>query len=118
MVPTKYMHEFRKFEDSGKLKSAVLILYLIPGLPKDVFGYLVPLTNMPLKSFIIVSNLGRIPGVFISCYAAHGLTAGRIEESIVILAIASVVVLLGVIFRDKIMLALHSRANKSNNKKD
>ena len=48
-VPVKYMDKFREFEKTGKLNSIVFILFLIPGMPKDVFTYIVPLTDMPMK---------------------------------------------------------------------
>lgn len=40
MVPVQYLEKFRKFEKTGKLNIIVFILFLIPGLPKDVFTYL------------------------------------------------------------------------------
>ena len=62
MVPTKYLDKFRAFEKSGKLNMIVFILFLIPGLPKDVFTYLVPLTDMRMRDFVLLSNIGSIPG--------------------------------------------------------
>lgn len=51
MVPVQYLEKFRKFEKTGKLNIIVFILFLIPGLPKDVFTYLVPLTDMRMRTF-------------------------------------------------------------------
>ena len=63
MVPVQYLEKFRKFEKTGKLNIIVFILFLIPGLPKDVFTYLVPLTDMRMRTFLLLSNVGRIPGI-------------------------------------------------------
>ena len=38
------------------------IIYLIPGLPKDIVCYLFGISPMPLWVFALVSGLGRIPG--------------------------------------------------------
>lgn len=111
MVPTNYLEKFRHFEDSGKLNITVFILFLIPGLPKDVFTYLVPLTNMRMRTFLALSNIGRIPGIIVSTYAADGLLDGRIVESIVIFAVAAVIAILGIVFRERIM-GLFSRHRK------
>ena len=46
MVPEKYMGKFREWETSEKFNVIVFILFLIPGLPKDVFTYITPLTHM------------------------------------------------------------------------
>ena len=75
MVPTNYLEKFRRFEKTGKLNIIVFVLFLIPGLPKDVFTYLVPLTDMNMRTFLLLSNVGRIPGIIVSTYAADGLMA-------------------------------------------
>lgn len=106
MVPTQYLEKFRRFEASGKLNITVFILFLIPGLPKDVFTYLVPLTDMRMRTFLVLSNVGRIPGIVVSTYAADGLVDGRIWESIVIFAVAAVIAILGIVFRERIMKML------------
>ena len=112
MVPEKYMGKFEAFEQSGKLTMIVFILFLIPGMPKDVFTYLVPLTSMPLKTFLIASNVARIPGIIVSTYAASGLVEGRIGESVVIFLIAAAIAVVAVVFYDRIMKALERHASK------
>ena len=107
MVPTKYLDKFRAFEESGKLSIVVFILFLIPAMPKDTFTYLVPLTNMRMRDFLILSNVGRIPGIVISTYAANGLVDGNITQSIIIFAVVAVIAIVAIIFRDKIMNLFH-----------
>ena len=107
MVPTKYLDKFRAFEGSGKLSIVVLILFLIPAMPKDTFTYLVPLTNMRMRDFLILSNVGRIPGIVISTYAANGLVDGNITQSIIIFAVVAVIAIVAIVFRDKIMNLFH-----------
>lgn len=106
MVPTKYLDKFQEFEKSRKLNITVFVLFLIPGLPKDTFTYLVPLTTMRMRDFMLLSNIGRIPGILVTTYAADGLVEGRIWQSILIFVIAAVIAILGLVFRDRIMGAL------------
>lgn len=115
MVPTKYLSKFRRFEDTGKLNIIVFVLFLIPGLPKDVFTYLVPLTNMSMKTFLVLSNIGRIPGIVISTYAADGLVDGRIWQSVVIFAVLAIIGLVGLVYRDR-MMRFFERHSKSHSK--
>ena len=107
MVPTKYLDKFRAFEESGKLSIVVFILFLIPAMPKDTFTYLVPLTNMRMRDFLVLSNVGRIPGIIISTYAANGLVDGNITQSIIIFAVVAVIAIVAIVFRDKIMNLFH-----------
>ena len=101
MVPTKYLEKFRAFEKTGKLNIVVFILFLIPGLPKDTFTYLVPLTDMNMRTFLLLSNIGRIPGILVSTYAADGLIDGRFAESAVLFAVAAVIAVLGIVFQKR-----------------
>lgn len=107
MVPTKYLDKFNAFEESGKLSIVVFILFLIPAMPKDTFTYLVPLTNMRMRDFLVLSNVGRIPGIVISTYAANGLVDGNIKQSIIIFAVVAVIAIVAIVFRDKIMNFFH-----------
>ena len=107
MVPTKYLDKFNAFEESGKLSIVVFILFLIPAMPKDTFTYLVPLTNMRMRDFLVLSNVGRIPGIVISTYAANGLEDGNITQSIIIFAVVAVIAIVAIVFRDKIMNLFH-----------
>ena len=107
MVPTKYLDKFNAFEESGKLSIVEFILFLIPAMPKDTFTYLVPLTNMRMRDFLVLSNVGRIPGIVISTYAANGLVDGNITQSIIIFAVVAVIAIVAIVFRDKIMNLFH-----------
>ena len=102
MVPEKYMGTFRKWEESPKFNAIVFILFLIPGLPKDVFTYITPLTHMRLRDFVLISNTARIPGIVLSTYAAAGLVSGDIVESIVIFAVVAVIAIVALIVYSRI----------------
>ena len=112
MVPSKYLDKFRKFEDTGKLNIIVFVLFLIPAMPKDVFTYLVPLTDMNMRTFLLLSNIGRIPGILVSTYAADKLIEGRFAESAIIFGAAAIIAILGVLFRERIMKLLESHSRK------
>lgn len=111
IVPTKYLDSFRRFEQSGKLTAVVFVLFLIPGLPKDVFTYLVPLTSMPKKEYLGVAMIARLPGIFMSTHAASGLLNGDIVQSAVIFGVLAVLGIVGIMFKDRIMNALHRHGN-------
>lgn len=109
MVPTKYLDSIRRFEQSGKLDATIFILFLIPGLPKDTFTYLVPLTSMPRNKYLVISVIARIPGVFMSTFAASGLMTGNIGQSIAVFAVLAVLGIAGILGKDKLMDALHRK---------
>uniref|UniRef100_UPI0026F3AD88 TVP38/TMEM64 family protein n=1 Tax=uncultured Adlercreutzia sp. TaxID=875803 RepID=UPI0026F3AD88 len=102
MVPEKYMGKFREWEKSPKFNAIVFILFLIPGLPKDVFTYLTPLTHMSMRSFVLISNFARIPGIVLSTYAASGLVTGDIAQSVAIFAVTAIVAVVALIIYSRI----------------
>lgn len=107
MVPMKFSKKFEEFERTKKLNIIVFILFLIPGLPKDTFTYLVPLTNMRMRDFLILSNSGRIPGILLSTYAAGSLVDGNYVVAIVVFVLAASLGILGIVFNEKIMNVIH-----------
>jgi len=112
MVSTEHLEKFRRFEESGKLDVIVFVLFLIPAMPKDVFTYLVPLTSMDYKRFIILTTVGRIPGVVASTYMASGFASGEIVGPFVVLVVVAIVAVIALVFRDKIMDALGKGRSK------
>ena len=109
MVSTKYLEKFRHFEKTGKLDWVVFILFLIPGMPKDVFTYLVPLTDMPMGRFLLLSTLGRIPAMFVSCFAASSIVKGDYWTAGIIFGLAAIIAVAGILLKDKIFAFFGNR---------
>ena len=109
MVSTKYLERFREFEESGRLTPVVFLLFLIPGLPKDVFTYLVPLTDMPMKTYLLVTTIARIPGVLMSTYAASGLIDGNIRQSIAMFVVLAIIAGVALLFKDRLLALFRSK---------
>lgn len=103
MIPEKWMGKLERFENSEKLDVMVFVLFLIPGLPKDVFTYLVPLTNMSMRNFVVLANVGRIPGVLISTLGADRLIEGDYGQSAILFGIAAVIGILAIWQHDRIL---------------
>lgn len=49
--------------NSKRAYTLVFLLYLIPGLPKDVVSYAAGISEMNFRAFLLLSLLGRIPGM-------------------------------------------------------
>ena len=86
------------------------IIYLIPGLPKDMVCYLFGISPMPLWVFTVVSTLGRVPGTWVlSAQGAHTAT-GNYVQVIVITAVVVAVALPLYYYRHRIMAWFHGRS--------
>ena len=90
-------------QDSSKLETLVFILFLIPGLPKDVLTYIVPLSPISLKNFLVLSTAGRIPGMVASTLIGSSVTDANWPLIIGIFVVVIAVALLGIWKKDALM---------------
>jgi len=89
------------------------IIYLIPGLPKDMVCYLFGMSPMPLWVFTLVSTLGRIPGTWVlSAQGAH-TAAGNYLEVILLTASVLAVALPLYYYRNRIIAAFRGEGGRS-----
>ena len=86
------------------------IIYLIPGLPKDMVCYLFGISPMPLWVFTLVSTLGRMPGTWVlSTQGAHTAT-GDYLQVILLTAIAVAVAVPLYYYRNRIVSWFRGRS--------
>jgi uncharacterized membrane protein YdjX (TVP38/TMEM64 family) len=86
------------------------IIYLIPGLPKDMVCYLFGMSPMPLWVFALVSSLGRAPGTWVlSAQGAH-TAAGDYLRVILLTAVVVAVALPLYYYRIRILRRFQGRA--------
>lgn len=60
------IRQYAFLQNEKRLNILVFILFLIPGTPKDLLTYVVPLTPMKLSTFLWLTSLARIPSLFSS----------------------------------------------------
>lgn len=90
----------------------VFIIFLIPGVPKDLCNYAAGISEMKLKPFLIVSLLGRTPGMMGSLLIGRQIEHGNYTGAIIIAAIAVILCLLGIIMRRRLTLFLDKAYKK------
>lgn len=98
--------------NSKKAVVLVFLIFLIPGVPKDLCNYVAGLSEMKLKPFLIVSLIGRTPGMMGSLLIGRQIHTGGYVSAAVIAAVAVVLCILGVVFRKKLTLLLDKAYEK------
>ncbi len=98
--------------NSKKAVVLVFIIFLIPGIPKDLCNYVAGLSEMKLKPFLIVSLIGRTPGMMGSLLIGRQIQTGGYVSAAVIAGIAVVLFVLGVIFRKRLTIILDKGYDK------
>lgn len=107
MVSSKWQQKLGFVTDSPKLSLVVFILFLIPGLPKDIITYVVALTAIRPIKFFVLSTVARAPGVILSSMAGHMIAEDSWIKLAIIVAVILVVVAIVVFNRDKLFKHLN-----------
>jgi uncharacterized membrane protein YdjX (TVP38/TMEM64 family) len=70
---------------SARSRSAMFLLFLLPGLPKDFLCYAAGLSGMHMLEFVVLSGLARSPALLASVLIGAGVSRGDYRS---VLAIA------------------------------
>lgn len=107
---TWIIHKLEKFKEhpmkDKKLKKIVFFTYLIPGIPKDILGYICGVSEIKYKDFIIYSSIARIPALFVSSFFGHKLSFDNWKLLAIIAIISGIVIVISIIAGKKIISSI------------
>ncbi len=107
----KRLLRFSRFIDSPRTLITFLLLFLIPGIPKDILCYVSGLSSMSITAFLAVSMIGRVPGILLSVLFGDAAAGGRWIPAAIIALSAGLLFLAGLIFREWIQLLIGRQAS-------
>lgn len=99
----KEREKFAFLNDSRKLETVVFILFLIPGMPKDMLTYIAGTTPMKVSRFLLISTVARIPALALSTFVGSTVRQGEWKTAAVIFAVTAVTGILGILYRDRLI---------------
>lgn len=79
-----------------------LVIYMIPGTPKDLLGYFAGLTDLPFPVFCLICTLGRIPSVVTSTVGGDALGTRSYEAAVIVFASTLAISALGLALYNRI----------------
>lgn len=102
-VSQKTLEKFNFMMNNSKSEITMFILYLIPGMPKDILTYIAGLTPVkPLRFFVIVM-VGRLPALFASAFIGYSAGKGNYLIVVILSAVALALFVTGIFFKDRII---------------
>ena len=109
---------WRKMGFIVEAEGAILcfIIFLMPGLPKDVTCYLFGLSPMPFWLFAVVSTLGRFPGTWVLSAQGARTASGDYLQVILLTAIVVAVGLPLYYYRHRLVEWLRGKRVRSANR--
>jgi len=80
-VPAKVMN---RFDYLAKTKGplAFFLVFLFPVFPDDLICFIAGLTKIPIKTLIVISVVGRLPGYVMLSYVGSSAAGGYFEYAI------------------------------------
>ena len=90
------------FKDEKKIELVMIILFLIPGTPKDLLVYIGALLPIKSSRFIAISTLLRFPSIISSTIAGANIIEGQWEVGILAYAITFVITLIVIFIINKL----------------
>jgi len=79
-----------------------LLLFLIPGFPKDALCYILGLTPMHLGIFLIISTMGRIPGTLMATLQGAKAFDHQYKAFLILLGVSALIILVFYIYGEEI----------------
>lgn len=112
----KKISKYKFLQDEEKVVTGFALLYLLPGFPKDILTYLLPLTKIKKRDFFYVIIPARIPAIIISGVVGASIRNERFVLAVVASVIVIAITALGLIFRGRIMAKIQRRIEKIKSK--
>jgi uncharacterized membrane protein YdjX (TVP38/TMEM64 family) len=101
LVSDKVYHKFDFLARTGA-ELVTLIFFLIPGFPKDYLCFILGVSPLPFRTFLVLTTFGRMPGTWLLSIQGAKVGSGYYVEFVVFLTVAAVAAFLAYIFRDAV----------------
>lgn len=71
------------------------LLFLIPGTPKDLFTYVIGLTDMSITLYVLITSVARFPSIIMSTFGGNALGDDKLSKAAIIFIVTGVISLCG-----------------------
>ena len=98
--------EYQRRLNSGKGLLIAFLIYLIPGVPKDLVSYAAGISEMRFRPFLLAATIGRSPAMLGSLLIGHFFGKQNYNAMIIVTAVIVFLLLFCFIKRDKLIAFL------------
>lgn len=115
LIKEESINKLKFLHNTKSLETVVFILFLIPGTPKDMLTYFIPLTSMKSLRFLIISTFARIPSVVTSTIVGASLGQSKWGLSIFVFALTAAMGIIGIQINNWYMKKHHNNHHNHTN---
>jgi uncharacterized membrane protein YdjX (TVP38/TMEM64 family) len=86
-------HLLQKFDHLTKEKGPFVffLMFLLPAFPDDILSFVAGLTTIPIRTLILISLVGRLPGYAVLCFTGHGMMDENLNPILITLSATALV---------------------------
>ena len=95
--PPEKLETIRFLKSSPKRVILFLLIFMIPGTPKDLFTYAIGLTDMSIPLYILLTTAARFPSVILSTLSGNAVGTKDYRMAVVFVIVTAVVSGVGVL---------------------
>lgn len=99
---TEKLRTVRFLKSSPKRNYLFLLIFMIPGTPKDMLCYFAGLTDMRFPVWLLICSLGRIPSIVTSTIGGDALGTESYTFAIIVFAVTLLISGLGILIYNRI----------------
>lgn len=89
--PKEKMDNLPILKNTKKRNTLVLILFLIPGTPKDMLTYAIGLTDMSIPLYLLLTTFARMPSVVTSTVGGNAVGDRKYLFAVIVFAVTAVI---------------------------
>src|SRR5271157_1558414 len=106
MVSEDALQKFYNLINSPGSDITVFMLFLIPGVPKDILVYVAGLTPIKPLTFFIIISIARLPAMIGASYIGSNIQKENYIIAIIVFVISCILFIVGFMFKNRIMITL------------
>lgn len=105
------MKKLRFLQNSSRRDALFLLVFMIPGTPKDLLCYFAGLTDMRPIPWLLICSLGRLPSIVTSTVGGDALGTKSYMLAVAVFAVTMALSIAGIVAFQKIQL-WHARRHE------
>lgn len=91
----------------------VFLLFLIPGMPKDILCYILGLGHLTSREFFVISTVGRFGGTVLLTLGGSYIRHHQYYRFSILLGVAVIVIFFSMVYKDRLERIFHHIHHKS-----
>lgn len=116
LIKKDVVNKFDFLTGSNAGVTITFLMFLIPGFPKDMLCYLLGLSRMRLRTFLIISIIGRAPGTYLLTVQGASVREQAYGTTVILLVVSAALLFAAYLYRAKLfhwIKSMHGEAERS-----